>query len=119
MDAGFGHSLDLVPVAPGSKREAYYVSKYVTKATDARDEVPWRGEVVDVATGEVTMGLVSARYRTWSMSREWGMTMADVRAEAAVYAAKKRQERESESLAAALMALGADVELLGVREAEP
>lgn len=82
MAAGFGHSIDLAPAPPGSKRAAYYVSKYVTKATDSRDSVPWWGEVIDYDTGEVTEDVVPGRYRTWSMSREWGLTMAAVRAEA-------------------------------------
>lgn len=80
MRAGFGHSLDLAPAPPGSKRAAYYVSKYVTKATDSRELVPWWGEVVDLDSGEVTEGVIAGRYRTWSMSRGWGLTMAAVRA---------------------------------------
>jgi glutamine synthetase len=111
MDAGFGHSLDLADVQPGSKREAYYVSKYVTKATDARADVPWLGEVVDTSTGEVGVGQVEARYRTWSMSRKWGDTMATVRAAASEYARKKRHElgarSEGEALAALAAVLGA------------
>jgi hypothetical protein len=88
MQAGFGHSVDLADCAPGSKREAYYVGKYVTKATDSRRDVPWRAAVVDVETGEVVDRLVPGRYRTWSCSRRWGLTMAQVRAEAALYAAQ-------------------------------
>lgn len=96
MAAGFGHSIDLVECSPGSKRAAYYVSKYVTKATDQRASVPWWGDRIDFSTGEVTEGLVDeARYRTWSMSRQWGLTMAAVRAEAAAYAACKRRETEA------------------------
>lgn len=107
MAAGFGHSVDLAPVVPGSKQCAYYVSKYVTKATDLRDDVPWLGEVVDPETGEVTMAEVPARYRTWSMSREWGSTMAAVRAEAAVYARAKRAALDAAAAAEALSVLTA------------
>lgn len=103
--AGFGHSVDLAPCTPGSKRAAYYVSKYVTKACDSRDDVPWLGEVVDRQTGEVTVGLVPGRYRTWSCSREWGDTMRDVRAVGAAYARRVAAEAADRSLADALAAL--------------
>jgi hypothetical protein len=97
MAAGFGHSVKLVPVEPGSTREAYYVSKYITKAADSRSAVPWMADVVDEDSGEVTRELVDGRYRTWSMSREWGLRMADVVADAAAWVA---QRRETEALAA-------------------
>lgn len=43
MDAGFGHSVEVsTPMQAGSKAFAYYVSKYVVKACDERDAVPWR-----------------------------------------------------------------------------
>ena len=110
MDCGFGHSVDLAPCAPGSKRAAYYVAKYVTKATDSRDLVPWAADVVDEGTGEISRGVVAGRYRTWSMSREWGSTMAQVRAIAAAYARVKAGERadreEVEALRAVLSVLG-------------
>lgn len=105
MRAGFGHSLDLAPAPPGSKRAAYYVSKYVTKATDVRDSVPWLPDgfvpVIDQVegvvllnpdTGEVRPG--QARYRTWSMSRQWGLTMAAVRAECRAWVAARELELE-------------------------
>jgi len=41
VDHGWGHSVDLQPCQPGSARAAYYVAKYVSKACDARGEVPW------------------------------------------------------------------------------
>jgi hypothetical protein len=118
MDAGFGHSVDIAPCVPGSRKAAYYVSKYVTKATDKRDEVPWAADVVDLTTGEVTRGVVPGRYRTWSMSREWGSTMADVRARAAAYAATKRAERDVLDLVAAL-AVVADLGTVLDGTAEP
>lgn len=103
--AGFGHSVDLALCEPGSKKAAYYVSKYVTKATDARSSVPWAQDWVDRATGEVFRANGPGRYRTWSMSREWGSTMAQVRAQAAAYAALKRQEKDARDLELALLAV--------------
>jgi hypothetical protein len=92
MDAGFGHELDLAPCLPGSRKASYYVSKYVTKATDSRDAVPWAADYVDVDTGVVFRAEGPGRYRTWSQSRQWGATMADVRARAAAYATIKRDD---------------------------
>lgn len=112
MAAGFGHSVDLAPAPAGSRRAAYYVAKYVTKATDSRADVPWLREVVDVATGEVT-GLRPGRYRTWSMSRGWGDSMATVRARAAAYASARAVELGDLVVAAVVAALG------GVVLAEP
>jgi hypothetical protein len=74
--AGFGCVLDYAPCAPGSRRAAYYVAKYVTKACDQRGAVPW--DVVNTWTGEVE-AVEQARYRTWSSSRGWGMTMRMLR----------------------------------------
>jgi hypothetical protein len=105
--AGFGHSVDLAPCEPGSRKAAYYVSKYVTKATDSRESVPWAADLVDLDTGEVTRGVTAGRYRTWSMSREWGDTMAAVRARASAYAALKRQERSAVELREAVWVLTA------------
>lgn len=82
IDAGFGHSLDLVDVVPGSKREAYYVAKYVTKSCDMRADAVWYE--IDTETGEIAAA--RGRYRTWSMSEDWGDSMATVRAAAAAYA---------------------------------
>lgn len=107
LAAGFGHSLDCPPVDPGSRKAAYYVSKYVTKACDLRESVPWVGELVDVETGEVTIGRVPGRYRTWSMSREWGETMSQVRAAAAGYARLMASKRENQVLVDAHLALRA------------
>nr|CRY95892.1 hypothetical protein [uncultured prokaryote] len=109
--AGFGHSFDLPEVAPGSKRAAYYVAKYVTKAADSRAEVPWWGEVVDYETGEVSEGLVDGRYRTWSMSRGWGLTMAAVEEQCRVYARARAAEALWLGMGDAARSLGASWEL--------
>lgn len=79
--AGFGHSVKVDLVQPGSKREADYVSKYVVKSADSRRDVPWVVDLIDVDTGELRdVELEKAAYRTWSCSHEWGLTMADIRA---------------------------------------
>lgn len=84
--AGFGHSIDLAPTPAGSMRAAHYVSKYVTKASDSRGDVPWFiASGTDMDTGEVFDVLGPGRYRTWSMSRGWGMTMSAVKAEARAF----------------------------------
>lgn len=105
--AGFGHSVDLAPCKAGPNGVPAYVTKavagYVTKATDARHEVPWLPEgtiddgtyLVDDVSGEVlgrSPSLHGAPYRTWSCSRSWGLTMAAVRAEGRVYAIARQEE---------------------------
>lgn len=78
IDAGFGHALVLDELAPGSKKAAVYVSKYVSKACDSRDDVPWLVELLDPDTGKVTRK-TDASYRTWSQSRAWGSSMQTLR----------------------------------------
>lgn len=97
LRAGFGCVVDLDPIGD-VERAAGYVSKYVTKATDARDEVPW--DTIDKATGEV-VSVADARYRTWSSSRGWGMTMKVVRA-----AIREAARRRAEFLASLPVAVG-------------
>lgn len=119
MAAGFGHSVDLVVVQPGSKREGYYLAKYVTKAGELRKVIPWESAIVDEATGEV-LGRGPERPRGWSQSRAtakrdgWGPTMAAVKAEAAAYA-RERSELDAllaEKRALALLAAELGVQLL-------
>ena len=109
ITAGFGHSVDLAQCVPGSRKAAYYVSKYVTKACDARDSVPWAADVVDRATGEVTREVVAGRYRTWSCSRGWGTTMTEIRAVAREYAqtkaAEARAAEQNRALAVVMVAV--------------
>jgi hypothetical protein len=76
---GFGHSLDLAAIVPGSRRHAYYVAKYVTKACDVRETVPWASDLVHPGTGEITRVDGMATYRTWSASHGWGLTMKQCR----------------------------------------
>lgn len=84
--AGFGCVLDYAPAEPGSRRFAYYVSKYVTKDAEPAG-VAWLREVLDKRTGEVTVQ-TRARYRPWSQSRDYGLTMAELRRLARVAAAR-------------------------------
>lgn len=91
---GFGHSTDLAVIEPGSRKHAYYVSKYVTKACDERHDVPWETGI-DRATGEVLDPRGVQRrptYRTWSSSRGWGLTMRECRA-ALAEAAQRNHDR--------------------------
>jgi len=100
LDAGFGCVIDFKPAKAGDTRQAAYVSKYVTQATDQRGEVPW--DVVDRESGEV-VAVSGAKFRTWSCSRDWGLTMKAVE-EGIRTAAKKRATalRESATLATEL-----------------
>jgi hypothetical protein len=108
VGAGFGHSVDLAPAEPGSRKFAYYVSKYVTKSCDQRSSVPWRADVdVDFETGEVLRELVDGRYRTWSSSRGWGLTMKSIRAAAADRVALRVEVQEAELIGWLSFELGA------------
>lgn len=78
LAAGFGCQVDLSPLSP--QQHAYYAAKYATKATDQRTAVPWAVDIVNARTGELTRGRAPARYRTWSSSRQWGLTVKEVRA---------------------------------------
>jgi hypothetical protein len=92
---GFGHEVDLSPVQPGSRKHARYVAKYVTKACDLRDEIPWVIDDVDEETGEIRRLRTVGRYRTWSASRGWGLTMREVRLIARVAAQRAADLRRS------------------------
>jgi len=77
LAAGFGCVIDYREALAGDTGAAVYVSKYVTKSTDQRADVPW--DVLDQETGEVE-AVKDARYRTWSCSGGWGMSMKIVEA---------------------------------------
>lgn len=74
---GFGHELELTEC---DVRAAGYLTKYVTKFADQRNEVEW----LDRATGEVVRS--RPRMRTWTASRHWGTTMAAVKLAQQMYA---------------------------------
>ncbi len=107
IDAGFGHSMTLQRSQPGSRKFAWYVSKYITKACDQRDSVPWLTDLVDDVTGELTEGPGPARYRTWSMSRDWGMTMTDARAICRDFVARREAAGYAATLELLAQTLGA------------
>jgi hypothetical protein len=77
VHAGFGCRVDFSPIDPGSTRQAGYVAKYVSKATDQRSDCPW--DTLDVETGEL-LPAPAARYRTWSQSRDFSFTLRELRA---------------------------------------
>lgn len=92
--AGFGHSLTYDVLEPGSKAAAHYVSKYVAKAADERQDVPWTVLYTDPMTGDES--LVDddrPTYRTWSMSRSFGRTLGQLRRAAATRYALQEQLR--------------------------
>lgn len=78
MHHGFGHEVDAQPVP--DEKVAGYVAKYAAKACDDRDSIPW----CDRHTGELRHG--EGRYRTWSASRSWGLSMHQVKAAQRAYA---------------------------------
>jgi hypothetical protein len=120
IQAGYGHSLVLANVQLGSSKEAHYVSKYISKSAGARLAVPWRADVVNVETGEVKRRLIKARYRTWSSSRHWGLTMKQLRADAAVRArAVAPQSEDAERAAIALLAAELGAKLVSTDESPP
>lgn len=92
VGAGFGCVIDFASAKAGDTRQAAYVSKYITKATDQRGEVPW--DVIDLESGEV-QAVKDARYRTWSCSREWGLTMKAL--EAGIREAAFKREAQAEA----------------------
>lgn len=104
LRAGFGCVIHYAPCEPGSRRAAYYIAKYVTKACDSRDLVPWLK--VDPSTGEILSD--RATYRTWSMSRDWGLTMREVRQLVADQAARTAAVRLEGTLSLLRLALGAE-----------
>lgn len=98
IEHGYGHELDLQVIS--GDRAAWYVAKYVTKATDERASIPW----LNRRTGEVRRGpaeplldeerllevddprSLRATYRTWTASRRWGLTMTQLRQQQQTYA---------------------------------
>lgn len=108
LAAGFGCVIDYKPAKLGDTRQAHYVSKYVTKATDQRGEVPW--DVVDLESGEVE-AVARARFRTWSCSRQWGLTMKAL--EAGIREAAQRRAAMLRGLATVATELGENAGTVG------
>lgn len=87
---GFGHAIDLQMVDPGDTRAAHYCSKYVSKSAAEREAMPWPD-----ADGSPAVG--NGRYRPWSSSRRWGLTMLAVkRAQAAWWSSEALRAAQAE-----------------------
>lgn len=85
MNYGFGHSVDVQEI--GAKGPAGYCAKYVSKSADERELVPF----VHHKTGQIGPG----RWRTWSSSRGWGQSMADVKAAQHEWSRLRREATEA------------------------
>lgn len=79
LRAGFGCVVDVQRVRMLS-RSGQYVTKYLTKAVTDREAVPWVAPVLDQETGEIRTLRTRARYRVYSQSRGWGITLREYRA---------------------------------------
>lgn len=79
LAAGYGCVHDVQPIHDAGKA-AWYISKYVTKSSGQRDDVPWRADFVDEQTGEIQRLTTRPTFRTWSSSHSWGYTLKDLRA---------------------------------------
>lgn len=100
LAAGYGCVHDLQPIESASKA-AWYVSKYVTKSSGQRGDVPWRADVVDSRTGEVRQLETVPTFRTWSASQSWGFTLKGLREIAQAQAHRREMYlRELETLLA-------------------
>jgi hypothetical protein len=104
MRHGFGHRVTLQRVSfrPGEDGEDFvrvagYVAKYVAKAADCRDAVPWR-----LPDGSRSL---RASYRSWSASRSWGASMGDVRCQLKAAAEGRAAAQPSEARRAAVAPL--------------
>ena len=87
LDAGYGCVIDVESIDAGTNLDhlAGYVSKriagYVTKGSgDHRQEVPWRADVADRETGEITRMHSVPTFRAHSQSAGWGCTLKEIRA---------------------------------------
>jgi hypothetical protein len=78
MVAGYGCVHDLQVIRSASKA-AFYISKYVTKSSGDRENVPWRADVVDEQTGEIRCLETVPTFRTWSAAHSWGYTLKGLR----------------------------------------
>jgi len=113
LAAGFGCVFDL-QILTSAEKVAYYVSKYVTKSSSARQEVPWIADVVDQVSGEVRAMKTAATFRTWSAAQSWGFTKKGLREIARAQArAREQYRREWVQLLAEDQANSRPLELAG------
>ena len=108
MAAGFGCNVRWDPLRGHPAGAARYVAKYVTKGASDRWTVPWRRDLVDKITGELTTQTYPT-YRAWSCSRSWGITMAELRTVAAQAIEASRVTRWNTGIALVTIMLGAKV----------
>lgn len=121
IECGFGHSVDLDCLKPiagtgdveacgrkGKRQEryanvpaetrvfwaAFYCSKYVSKSADDRGTLPWL-----TGQGEIVTG--NGRYRTWTASRSWGLSMKALKLSQRAFA-KNAEAGDPSGVAAAL-----------------
>lgn len=100
MAAGYGCVFDL-EVINSAQKAAWYISKYVTKSSGARSNVPWIRDVLDLETGEVRRLRTLPTFRTWSAAQSWGFTLKGLREIARAQArARERYRREFAQLLA-------------------
>lgn len=85
LRAGYGCVLDIEPLESPQKA-ARYISKYASKGSAERPDVPWSRVVVNQHTGEIVDVSTRATYRLWSSSQRWGVTMRQLRATASAQA---------------------------------
>lgn len=103
LEAGYGCVHDVQPIHSAQKA-AWYISKYVTKSSGDRQNVPWRADVVDEETGEIRRLETSPTFRTWSSAQSWGFTLTGLRDLARMQA--RARARYLEELTSALAAAG-------------
>ncbi len=78
--AGYGCVMDLTLVPNADEQKiANYIAKYVSKGSD-RAKVKWLVEMVEPATGELTLEKKRPTYKSHSSSRDWGITLREIRA---------------------------------------
>lgn len=90
MRWGFGHSIDVEPFHP---RHVHYLANYGTKACDDREHI----DLLDLRTGEIVHG--PRRMRTFTCSRKYGHTIADIKRQQREWVLAKLAERDSERAA--------------------
>lgn len=78
LAAGYGCVFDL-QVLTSAAQVSRYISKYVTKSSGARGNVPWLADVTDRDTGEVRTLHTTPTFRTWSAAHSWGFTKKGLR----------------------------------------
>jgi hypothetical protein len=99
LTAGYGCVHDVQPILSASKA-AWYISKYVTKSSGDRANVPWRADVLDEDTGELRRMETMPTFRTWSSAQSWGFTLKGLRELARMQA--RARAKYLEELTAAL-----------------